>query len=302
MARIQPTLGPTTASGDRDMMVEAVFEGMALKKQVFGELDKVAKPGAILASNTSTLDVDEIAAATSRPHMVIGTHFFSPANVMRLARNRARESDLARKSSRPRWRSRRSWAKLACWWETAAASSAIACSAPIAAKRSSWWKRARRSEAVDQALYDFGMAMGPLATGDLAGLDVGWRIRKESGEICNTSVRAAADRGPLVRDGPLRPEDRRRLVQVRRKPPPIARSRRRQHDRAGPQRRRHRGASHSREEIVERTIYALVNEGRAHSRRRHRSAGRRHRHHLYQRLRLPGLSRRTDVVRRYGGP
>src|SRR5207247_3748461 len=67
-----------------DMVVEAVFEGMALKKEVFGQLDKICKPGAILASNTSTLDIDQIASATSRPEMVIGTHFFSPANVMRL--------------------------------------------------------------------------------------------------------------------------------------------------------------------------------------------------------------------------
>src|ERR1700686_4561314 len=66
------------------MVIEAVFEGMALKKEVFGELDRVCKPGAILASNTSTLDIDEIASATSRPQAVIGTHFFSPANVMRL--------------------------------------------------------------------------------------------------------------------------------------------------------------------------------------------------------------------------
>ena len=69
---------------DADLVIEAVFENMALKKQVFGELDRLCKPGAILASNTSTLDVDEIAAATSRPEFVLGMHFFSPANVMRL--------------------------------------------------------------------------------------------------------------------------------------------------------------------------------------------------------------------------
>ena len=73
-----------TVRRSRTWSIEAVFEGMALKKQVFAELDKVCKPGAILASNTSTLNVDEIASATSRPEMVIGTHFFSPANVMRL--------------------------------------------------------------------------------------------------------------------------------------------------------------------------------------------------------------------------
>src|SRR6202035_5252739 len=80
---IEPTLSYDDF-GKVDMVVEAVFEGMALKKEVFGELDRVCRPGTILASNTSTLDIDEIASATSRPGAVIGTHFFSPANIMRL--------------------------------------------------------------------------------------------------------------------------------------------------------------------------------------------------------------------------
>jgi 3-hydroxyacyl-CoA dehydrogenase len=70
--------------GDADLVIEAVFENMALKKEIFAKLDAVAKPGAILATNTSTLDINEIAAATKRPQDVIGLHFFSPANVMRL--------------------------------------------------------------------------------------------------------------------------------------------------------------------------------------------------------------------------
>eukprot|EP01030_Chromulinospumella_sphaerica_P035030 gene35030-biopygen28896 len=69
---------------DCDLIIEAVFENMDIKKDIFGKLDKIAKPGAILATNTSYLNVDEIAAATSRPESVIGLHFFSPANVMRL--------------------------------------------------------------------------------------------------------------------------------------------------------------------------------------------------------------------------
>src|SRR6202030_3568629 len=93
---IKPTLSYDDF-GKVDMVVEAVFEGMALKKEVFGELDRVCKPGGILASNTSTLNIDEIASATSRPHAVIGTHFFSPANVMRLleiVRGRATGKDV----------------------------------------------------------------------------------------------------------------------------------------------------------------------------------------------------------------
>ena len=80
---IQSTLSIDDFAGV-DLVIEAVFEGMALKKEVFGQLDKICKSGAILASNTSTLNIDEIASATSRPQFVIGTHFFSPANVMRL--------------------------------------------------------------------------------------------------------------------------------------------------------------------------------------------------------------------------
>ena len=83
LARIEPTL-TFDRFAEADIVVEAVFEGMALKKQVFAELDKVARPDAILASNTSTLNIDEIASATKRPQQVIGHHFFSPANVMRL--------------------------------------------------------------------------------------------------------------------------------------------------------------------------------------------------------------------------
>src|SRR6185312_8071341 len=83
IARIEPVLD-YARFGDADLIVEAVFEGMDLKKRVFTELDRVANPGAVLATNTSTLDIDEIASATSRPEMVVGTHFFSPANVMRL--------------------------------------------------------------------------------------------------------------------------------------------------------------------------------------------------------------------------
>src|SRR5216684_5161010 len=83
LKRIQPVLSFDGFSGV-DLVIEAVFEGMALKKEIFKELDRVCKPGAILASNTSTLSIDEIASSTARPEFVIGTHFFSPANVMRL--------------------------------------------------------------------------------------------------------------------------------------------------------------------------------------------------------------------------
>src|SRR3712207_8152357 len=83
MGLLNPTLD-FGALGECDLIIEAVFENMDVKKEVFGKLDRIAKPGAILASNTSYLDIDEIAASTSRPEDVLGLHFFSPANVMKL--------------------------------------------------------------------------------------------------------------------------------------------------------------------------------------------------------------------------
>src|SRR6185312_5511083 len=80
---LQPTLD-FAALADCDLIIEAVFENMDVKKEIFGKLDKIAKPGAILASNTSYLNIDEIAASTARPQDVLGLHFFSPANVMKL--------------------------------------------------------------------------------------------------------------------------------------------------------------------------------------------------------------------------
>jgi len=177
MARITPQL--TYDGFDKvDMIVEAVFEGMELKKKIFGEIDKIAKPGAILASNTSTLNINEIASATKRPQFVIGTHFFSPANVMRLL-------ELVRGAATSK--------------EVIATCMAISkkigkigvlvgnCWGFVGNRMFGPYRREAQYLAlegakvadIDKALYEWGMAMGPLATGDLAGLDVGWRIRKE---------------------------------------------------------------------------------------------------------------------------
>ena len=92
MALLTPTLDMADLN-NADIIIEAVFENMDVKKDIFSKLDAIAKPGAILASNTSTLDVNEIASATRRPESVIGLHFFSPANVMRLLGNRAGRQD-----------------------------------------------------------------------------------------------------------------------------------------------------------------------------------------------------------------
>ena len=114
------------ARGQADLVIEAVFENMAVKKEIFARLDKAARPGVVLASNTSTLDIDEIASATKRPELVIGMHFFSPANVMRLLENRAGRGRPARRPSPPRPRSASGSASCRCWSAIATASSATA--------------------------------------------------------------------------------------------------------------------------------------------------------------------------------
>src|SRR5271154_5147856 len=171
-----------------DIFGEAVFEGMALKKEIFGALDKIAKADCILASNTSTLSIDEIASATARPQMVIGHHFFSPANVMRLleiVRGKATSKEviatsmaLAKKLNKV--------GVLAGNCRGFIGNRMIHC---YGREAQFLLEEGAAVEAVDDALYEFGLAMGPLAMGDLAGLDVGWRIRKEFKHLEKPGVR-----------------------------------------------------------------------------------------------------------------
>ncbi len=179
MALIKPAVGLAAAAG-ADIVVEAAFEEMGVKQQIFGELDRVAKPGAILASNTSYLDVPTIAAATKRPQDVIGMHFFSPANVMKLL-------EIVRPAG--------------------SADDAIATAVGLGRKLGKvpvvvgngfgfvgnrmLEQRTRAAERllvagalpheVDAALVGFGFKMGPFAMADLAGNDIGWRSRKARG-------------------------------------------------------------------------------------------------------------------------
>jgi len=187
LALIRGTLAWETVA-DADIVVEAVFEEMAVKQEVFGRLDRLCQPTAILATNTSTLDVDRIAQATSRPGQVIGTHFFSPANVMRLL-------ELVRGAR--------------------TATETIATAAALAGRLGKVWvlsgncdgfignrmlagyfreaaflvEEGATPEQVDRVLYDFGFAMGPFAVSDLAGLDVGWRIRRGKAAARPTDLR-----------------------------------------------------------------------------------------------------------------
>jgi 3-hydroxyacyl-CoA dehydrogenase len=187
LKRIQPTLSFDGFS-NVDLVIEAVFEGMALKKEVFKELDRVCKPGAILASNTSTLSIDEIASSTARPEFVIGTHFFSPANVMRLLEV-VRGKSTSKEVIATCMQLSKKLGKVAVLVGNCMGFVGNRMFGPYRREAQFLVEEGASVEAVDNALYEFGMAMGPLATGDLAGLDVGWRIRKEYRRLQKPGIR-----------------------------------------------------------------------------------------------------------------
>jgi 3-hydroxyacyl-CoA dehydrogenase len=256
---ITPTLRYDGFS-ERDMVVEAVFESMALKKQVFHELDRVCRPGAILASNTSTLDIDEIASATSRPESVVGTHFFSPANVMRLleiVRGRATSHEVIATCMQLS----RKLGKIGVPVGNCRGFVGNRMFHPYRREAQFLVEEGASPQVVDNALYEFGMAMGPLATGDLAGLDVGWRIRQQYRHLQEPGVRQplAEDRlcemgrfGQKTGAGWYKYDENRRATPD----PEVEALVRKWAIEAGiPQR------TISAEEIVDRCVYALVNEG-----------------------------------------
>ena len=185
--RITPTLSYDDLS-KVDLVIEAVFEGMDLKKEVFGELDRVCKAGAILASNTWTLSIDAIALATSRPESVIGTHFFSPANVMRLLEI-VRGKNTSKEVIATCMQLSKTLGKVGVLVGNCRSFVGNRMFHPYRRESQFLVEEGAGIAAVDQALTDFGMAMGPLDTGDLAGLDVGWRIRKEYGHLDTSGVR-----------------------------------------------------------------------------------------------------------------
>jgi 3-hydroxyacyl-CoA dehydrogenase len=176
MALLAPTLSYADIA-DADLVIEAVFEEIGVKEQVFRQLDAVAKPGAILASNTSTLDVDRIASFTQRPQDVVGMHFFSPANVMKLlevVRGAKTAKDVLATVMQVSKKIRK----------TAVVSGV--CDGFIGNRMIEQYSRQSgflleegcTPAQVDRAVEKFGFAMGPFRMGDLAGNDIGWAIRK----------------------------------------------------------------------------------------------------------------------------
>lgn len=186
--------------GDGDVVVEAVYENLELKKEIFERLDKVMKPGSLLATNTSGLDVDAIAGSTSRPEFVCGMHFFSPANVMKLL-----EVVKGEQSSPATLGTAMALGKRLGKVSVMAGN----CPGFIGNRMLGGYTRqaammileGATPAQVDKVIYDFGLAMGPFAMNDMVGLDLGWRARKMMGGTNEVTARIPDELCELGRYG-----------------------------------------------------------------------------------------------------
>jgi 3-hydroxyacyl-CoA dehydrogenase len=196
MARIAPTLAYESLA-DADLVIEAVFEAMDVKQQVFRQLDATCRPGAILASNTSYLNLDAIAAATKRPADVIGLHFFSPANVMRLleiVRGKATAPDVLATCMALA----KTIGKIAVVSGVCDGFIGNRMLARFGAAANGLINAGASPQQIDNALQAFGLAMGPFRMGDLAGLDIGWATRKR--RAAEAVARGESPAKPIVAD------------------------------------------------------------------------------------------------------
>jgi len=256
-ADVEKRMGLLTGSleleslNDCDLIIEAVFENMAIKKDVFARLDKVAKPGAILASNTSYLDVNEIASATARPESVIGLHFFSPANVMRLL-----EIVRGDKTSKEVIATSMRLAK------TIGKVGVLVGVCPGFVGNRMLSQRQQQANAlvnegampwdVDRVLYDFGFPMGPFAMSDLAGLDIGWSKEASSSSTIREVLCEMDRRGQKTGAGFYDYDENRNA-----RPSPVTEKIIREFAaKSGVNPR-----EITDQEILERTIYPMINEG-----------------------------------------
>jgi 3-hydroxyacyl-CoA dehydrogenase len=249
MGLLKPTLD-FEALADCDLIIEAVFENMEIKKEVFGRLDKIAKPGAILASNTSYLNIDEIAASTSRPQDVVGLHFFSPANVMKLLEV-VRGAKTAPDVLVTAMQLAKKIKKVAVVAGVCHGFIGNRMLMPRQVEATKLLLEGATPEQIDRVHVEFGMPMGPFQMADLAGVDIGWhrdptrienirdalarstagaRRRAPASTIMTTSAGRAVAGGPADHRG-FRGQAGRRAREI------------------------------SDQEIVERTLYTMVNEG-----------------------------------------
>ena len=261
MALIQGGLG-YDGIDDADIVVEAVFEEMDVKKKVFATLDRTARPDAILASNTSTLDIDQIAAATSRPGQVIGTHFFSPANVMRLleiVRGKATSKETIATTMELARRIR----KVGVLVGNCDGFVGNRMLAPYLREAEFLVEEGATPAAGGQGHLRLRPAHGPVRDGRHGRARRGLAHPQGQGGHAQPPAALLAHRRPHLRDGALRPEDRRGLVPLREgQPRAAARSRDRgAHRREHPKERGIERRAVSDEEILKRCVYALINEG-----------------------------------------
>jgi 3-hydroxyacyl-CoA dehydrogenase len=239
------------ALADCDLVVEAVFEDMGLKKDVFGRLDKVAKPGAIVATNTSYLDVDEIAAATSRPEDVLGLHFFSPANVMKLLEV-VRGAKTAPDVLVTAMQLAKKIKKVAVVARVCHGFIGNRMLKPRQAEASKLLLEGATPEQVDRVHVEFGLPMGPFQMADLAGVDIGWHRDPARVETVREQLCAMGRWGQKKGAGYYDYDDRRRPAPS----PAVAEVVETFRRKAGV-----RSREISDQEIVERTLYTMVNEG-----------------------------------------
>ena len=250
MSALNPTLD-FDALADCDLIIEAVFEQMEIKKEIFGRLDKIAKPGAILASNTSYLNVDEIAAATSRPQDVVGLHFFSPANIMKLlevVRGAKTAPDVLVTAMALAKRIK----KVAVVAGVCHGFIGNRMLMPRQFEATKLLLEGATPEQIDRVHVEFGMPMGPFQMADLAGVDIGWHRDPTRIENIRDALAAEGRWGQKKNAGFYDYDDKRR-------PSPSARVQEIIDDfraRQGVEKR-----DISDQEIVERTLYTMVNEG-----------------------------------------
>lgn len=235
-----------------DLVIEAVFENMKVKKEIFAKLDKIVKQGAILASNTSALDVNEIASATVRPESVIGLHFFSPANVMKLL-----EVVRGDKSSHPVIKTSMAFAKrigkVAALVGVCPGFVGNRILAPRQQQAQQLILEGALPHQVDKVLFDFGKPMGPFQMSDLAGLDIGWSEETSNGkEVLRDRLVEAGRRGQKTSAGYYDYDENR----VPSPSPEIEKIILEFSEKNGKTRR-----EISDEEILIRCIYPMINEG-----------------------------------------
>ena len=250
MGLLTPTLGLESLA-DCDLIIEAVYENMDVKKEIFGKLDTIAKPGAILASNTSYLDIDEIATATSRPGDVLGMHFFSPANVMKLLEV-VRGEKTAPDALATAMAIGKKIGKVAVVAGVCDGFIGNRMLKPRQLEAMKLLLEGATPAQVDKVHVDFGMPMGPFQMSDLAGVDIGWHRDPNRIESIRDALAAEGRWGQKKQAGFYDYDEKRTPSES----PRVAEIIEQFRAKAGVEKR-----EITDQEIIERTLYPMVNEG-----------------------------------------